>query len=87
MSFLMVSTVKYRSVKQLKIQGHLHFMYLVWAVLILVSVMAYPQLMLFAICLGYAASGLLEKGWNAVKSPANREAGLNSQTPMTDSRE
>ena len=35
MSFLMVSTVKYWSVKHLKFHGHHHFMYLVWAVLIL----------------------------------------------------
>ncbi len=87
MSFLMVSTVKYRSVKQLKIQGHLHFMYLVWAVLILVSVMAYPQLMLFMICLGYATSGLVEKGWYAMKSPASRETGMGNQSPFSDSKE
>ncbi|MEC4673955.1 MAG: CDP-diacylglycerol--serine O-phosphatidyltransferase [Nitrospirota bacterium] len=87
MSFLMVSTVKYRSVKQLKIQGHLHFMYLVWAVLILVSVMAYPQLMLFMICLGYAVSGLVEKGWYAMKSPASRETGMGNQSPFSDSKE
>lgn len=88
MSFLMVSTVKYRSVKQLKIQGHLHFMYLVWAVLILVSILAYPQLMLFMICLGYAASGLVERGWNAVKSPASRDTMLGStQPPLSDTKE
>ncbi len=73
MSFLMVSTVKYRSVKQLKFQGHHHFMYLVWTVLILVSVIAYPQLMLFLLCLGYACSGVCEKGWNAIRVPAKRE--------------
>ena len=66
MGFLMVSTVKYRSVKQLKFAGQNHFMHLVWAVLILVSVMAYPQLMLFVICLVYVSSGLLEKGWSAL---------------------
>lgn len=66
MGFLMVSTVRYRSVKQLKFAGQNHFMYLVWAVLILVSVMAYPQLMLFVICSAYVSSGLLEKGWNAL---------------------
>ena len=66
MGFLMVSTVKYRSVKQLKFAGPNHFMHLVWAVLILVSVMAYPQLMLFVLCLAYVSSGLLEKGWSAV---------------------
>ena len=73
MAFLMVSTVKYRSVKQLKFAGHNHFMYLVWAVLILVSVMAYPELMLFVICLAYVSSGLLEKSWNVLTAPTTRE--------------
>ncbi len=73
LSFLMVSTVKYRSVKQWKFQGHHHFMYLVWTVLTLVSVIAYPQLMLFLVCLGYACSGVLEKSWNAVKVQPKRE--------------
>ena len=73
MAFLMVSTVRYRSVKQLKFAGHNHFMYLVWAVLILVSVMAYPQLMLFVLCLAYVSSGLLEKGWSAVIVSATRD--------------
>ena len=87
MSFLMVSTVKYRSVKQLKFQGHHHFMYLVWAVLILVSVMAYPQLMLFMICLGYAASGLLEKAWVSIKMPGRRETIVSTPPSYSDSKE
>ncbi|MDT7042413.1 CDP-diacylglycerol--serine O-phosphatidyltransferase [Candidatus Nitronereus thalassa] len=87
MSFLMVSTVKYRSVKQLQFQGQHHFMYLVWAVLILVSVMAYPQLMLFMICLGYAASGLLEKGWSMVRVSGKRETMVHTPTKYSDSKE
>ena len=87
MSFLMVSTVKYRSVKQLQFQGQHHFMYLVWAVLILVSVMAYPQLMLFMICLGYAASGLLEKGWSLVRASGKRETMVNTPPKFSDSKE
>ncbi len=74
MGFLMVGTVKYRSMKQLKFAGHNHFMYLVWAVLILVSVMAYPQLMLFVLHLAYVSSGLLEKGWSAVTVPTTRDS-------------
>ncbi len=65
LSFLMVSTVKYRSLKQLKFQGHHHFMYLVWAVLLLVLVIAYPQLMLFVVSAGYALSGLVEKAFSS----------------------
>lgn len=87
MSFLMVSTVKYRSAKQLTFQGHHHFMYLVWAVLILVSVLAYPQLMLFMICLGYAMSGLIEKAWGLVSDPAKRENVAGSSRVLSDSKE
>lgn len=87
LSFLMVSTVKYRSMKQLKFQGQHHFMYLVWAVLILVSVMAYPQLMLFVICLGYATSGLLEKGWELIKSPGKRETASGTPQSLFNSKE
>ena len=72
MSFLMVSTVRFRSVKQLKFEGHHHFMYLVWTVLLLVSVMAYPQLMLFVLCVGYAASGLVEKAGVPSRRRENR---------------
>ena len=86
MAFLMVSTVKYRSAKQLKFAGHHHFMYLVWAVLILVSVMAYPQLMLFVICLAYVSSGLLEKGWNVVTVAATRDAPVRA-TASSDSKD
>ena len=87
MSFLMVSTVKYRSVKHLKFQGHHHFMYLVWAVLILVSVMAYPQLMLFMICLGYAMSGLVEKGWSVVRASGKSETMAGTSPSYSDSKE
>lgn len=87
LSFLMVSTVKYRSMKQLKFQGQHHFMYLVWAVLILVSVMAYPQLMLFVICLGYATSGLIGKGWELIKSPGRRETASGTPQSLFNSKE
>ena len=87
MSFLMVSTVKYRSAKQLKFQGHHHFMYLVWAVLILVSVMAYPQFMLFVICLGYAVSGLLEQSWSLMRAQGRRESMASMSSTFPDSKE
>ena len=60
LAFLMVSTIKYRSFKDLKFKGH--FNYLVWAILVLMLVVARPQLMLFVICAGYAALGIVEKG-------------------------
>ena len=85
LSFLMVSTVKYRSVKQLTFHGHHHFMYLVWTVLTLVSVIAYPQLMLFVACVGYACSGVLEKAWNAMKAPTKRVTSMG--VPVTQDSE
>ncbi|RMH06757.1 MAG: CDP-diacylglycerol--serine O-phosphatidyltransferase [Nitrospirae bacterium] len=62
LSFLMVSTLKYWSLKHLQFQGHHHFMYLVWAVLVLVAVIAYPQLMLFGLFAAYVLSGVVDKG-------------------------
>ena len=85
LSFLMVSSVKYRSVKQLKFHGHHHFLYLVWTVLTLVSVIAYPQLMLFVACLGYACSGVFEKAWNAMKVTTKRD--MSARIPVTQDSE
>lgn len=62
LAFLMVSTIKYRSFKDLKFKsGHHVFNYLVWAILGLMLVVAWPQLMLFLVFAGYAALGPLEK--------------------------
>lgn len=62
LAFLMVSTLKYRSFKDLKFRGSHHFNYLVWAILMLMLVIAWPQLMLFVVWAGYAAWGILERG-------------------------
>lgn len=62
LAFLMVSTVKYRSFKDLKFNDGHHFNYLVWAILVLMLVIAWPQVMLFAVFAGYAVSGMIEKG-------------------------
>ena len=62
LAFLMVSTVKYRSFKDLKFNDGHHFNYLVWAVLVLMLVIAWPQVMLFVVFAGYAVSGMIEKG-------------------------
>ncbi len=84
LSFLMVSTVKYRSMKQLTFRGHHHFMYLVWTVLTLVSVIAYPQLMLFVACAGYACSGVVETGWNAMNAPVKRDVPAGAPAPDSE---
>ncbi|GJL70630.1 MAG: CDP-diacylglycerol--serine O-phosphatidyltransferase [Nitrospirales bacterium] len=66
LAFLMVSTFRYRSLKELKTQEHHHFNYLVYAILILMAVLAYPQAMLFVVFAAYALSGVFEQGWKLV---------------------
>jgi CDP-diacylglycerol--serine O-phosphatidyltransferase len=86
LAFLMVSTVKYRSFKDLKFKrGHHVFNYLVWAILSLMLVVAWPQLMLFLVFAGYAALGPLEK----VVSLAARALGKRSpgDQPVLESKE
>jgi len=66
LAFLMVSTFRYRSLKELKTQEHHHFNYLVYAVLILMAVLAYPQAMLFVVFFAYALSGVVEQAWTVM---------------------
>ncbi len=61
LAFLMVSTVKYRSFKDLKFKGGRHFNYLVWATLGLMLVVAWPQVVPFAALFVYALSGPVER--------------------------
>jgi CDP-diacylglycerol--serine O-phosphatidyltransferase len=61
LSFLMVSTIKYRSFKDMKFRGGRHFTYLVWGILGLMLVAAWPQVMLFVIFAGYALLGPVER--------------------------
>jgi CDP-diacylglycerol---serine O-phosphatidyltransferase len=61
LSFLMVSTIKYRSFKDLKFRGRQQITYLVWGILPLVLVAAWPQVMLFVIFAGYALLGPVER--------------------------
>jgi CDP-diacylglycerol---serine O-phosphatidyltransferase len=61
LSFLMVSTIKYRSFKDLKFRGRQHITYLVWGILGLVLVAAWPEVMLFVTFAGYALLGPVER--------------------------
>ncbi len=81
LAFLMVSTFRYRSLKELKTQEHHHFNYLVYAVLILMAVLAYPQAMLFVVFATYALSGVVEQGWRF----ATRTVGKKSEADATSS--
>jgi CDP-diacylglycerol--serine O-phosphatidyltransferase len=57
----MVSTVKYRSFKDLKFRGRQHTTYLVWGILALVLIAAWPEVMLFVMFAGYAMLGPVER--------------------------
>jgi CDP-diacylglycerol--serine O-phosphatidyltransferase len=61
LAFLMVSTIKYRSFKDLKFSGRAHFDNLVLAILVIMLVVAWPQVMLFVLFACYAVSGPIEK--------------------------
>ncbi|MBI3357048.1 MAG: CDP-diacylglycerol--serine O-phosphatidyltransferase [Nitrospirae bacterium] len=76
LSFLMVSTIKYRSFKELKFKGHRQITYLVWGILTLMMVAAWPQVMLFVIFAGYALMGPVERMfWLVARAVGKKSAG------------
>ncbi len=83
-AFLMVSTVKYRSFKDLKFIRGSHFNYLVWAILGLMLVVAWPEGMLFLALIVYAASGPVEL---AVKLGARGLGRRGSDQPISDEKD
>ena len=83
LAFLMVSTIKYRSFKDLKFRDGQHFDYLVWAILALMLVIAWPQVMLFVVFAGYAASGPIERTIIFCTKTFSRRAGATSRSGST----
>jgi CDP-diacylglycerol--serine O-phosphatidyltransferase len=57
LAFLMVSTIKYRSFKDINFKSKRSFQYLVWAVLLFGVIALEPVIMLFSLILLYAVSG------------------------------
>lgn len=87
LAFLMVSTIKYRSFKDLKLRGG-NFNYLVWAILSLMLLVAWPQVMLFVLISGYAVSGVIERGFVLLFKHAGRREPAGSETqPAKETRE
>jgi len=84
LSFLMVSTIKYRSFKDLKFRGGRHITYLVWGILGLVLVAAWPQVMLFVIFAGYALLGPIERGIAILTKMAGKQPQPKKEQPATD---
>jgi CDP-diacylglycerol--serine O-phosphatidyltransferase len=76
LSFLMVSTIKYRSFKDLKFKGPQQITYLVWGILGLMMVAAWPQVMLFVVFAGYALLGPVERMfWLIARAVGKKGAG------------
>jgi CDP-diacylglycerol--serine O-phosphatidyltransferase len=88
LAFLMVSTIKYRSFKDLKFRGGRHFNYLVWVILGLMLVMAWPQVMLFVIFAAYAVSGPVERGFGSLAKAFGKRSGQGkADLQLFDSKE
>lgn len=87
LAFLMVSTIKYRSFKDLKFRGGRHFNYLVWAILVLMLVVAWPQVMLFAVFMGYALSGPAEKGLSLLTKAFGKRKSPSSEHPALETKD
>ena len=60
LAFLMVSTVRYRSFKELETKPHRSFYLLVSAVIVISLIAIHPQIAFFALSILYLFSGLLE---------------------------
>ena len=61
LAFLMVSNIKYRSFKHWKLRERKPFYFLVLIALLLLVILAQPQIMVFILSCGYVLSGIGEK--------------------------
>lgn len=86
LSFLMVSTVKYRSFKDLKFKGRQHITYLVWGILALMMIAAWPAVMLFVVFAGYALMGPVERMYWLVARAMGRKPLPKTDQPVVDSK-
>jgi CDP-diacylglycerol--serine O-phosphatidyltransferase len=86
LAFLMVSTLKYRSFKDLKFRRGQHFTYLVWGILALMLIVAWPQVMLFVTFAGYAVSGPLARLVSLLTKTAGKR-GAKPETPVLENKD
>lgn len=87
LAFLMVSTIKYRSFKDLRFKDGHHFNYLVWVVLALMLVVAWPQVMLFVVFAAYAISGIVEKAVTVLARVFAKREGTRTEQPISETKE
>ena len=74
LAYLMVSTIKYRSFKDVHLGERQPLSALVAAVLLLIVIVAQPQIMLFLLCVLYASSGPVERLFVPVRRLVKRKA-------------
>lgn len=86
LAFLMVSTIKYRSFKDMKFRRGDHFTYLVWGILALMLIVAWPQAMLFVTFTGYAVSGPIARLWTMIAKSAGKPV-AKGDGPVVETRE
>jgi len=84
LSFLMVSTVKYRSFKDMKFKGRQQITYLVWGILALMLIAAWPEVMLFVVFAGYALMGPTERVFWLVAKAMGKKPLLKSDQPVIE---
>lgn len=84
LSFLMVSTVKYRSFKDMKFKGRQQITYLVWGILALMLIAAWPEVMLFVVFSGYALMGPTERVFWLVARATGKKPLLKSDQPVIE---
>lgn len=73
MALLMISTVRYRSLKKVNMRSQLNFFVLV-GVVGLIAIIAYePQISLFVLSFAYVASGLMETTYGGIRSLVRRD--------------
>jgi CDP-diacylglycerol--serine O-phosphatidyltransferase len=87
LAFLMVSTIKYRSFKDLRFKDGHHFNYLVWVVLVLMLIVSWPQIMLFLVFAAYAASGPVEKGLALLLKATGKRGAMGHEHSLQETQE
>ncbi len=75
LAFLMVSTLSYRSFKEVRLRDRISFSVLVATVLIFLVLIVAPQVMLFSLSLLYVISGIVEKPVVALYRRLHKGAG------------
>jgi len=86
LSFLMVSTVKYRSFKDMKFKGRQQITYLVWGILALMMIAAWPEVMLFVVFSGYALMGPTERVFWLVAKTVGKKPLPKSDQPVIETK-